>query len=215
MHCLAVRPCQYLIDRPAPPLGLRSWRGFGNGCSLEQHVNYGACLDGRCCARHSIETRNALRVVQFLGRAATPSGEADRRRQSRHRLRASSPTDKDTSAVAGEDLSLPRGHSANSSSSRQAGTADSSGVPGSTGGASARVRRGSRRKTPLHFASERGELSLVDRWEGVTCVLQKMHRRVCFCALHTPGSLRTTRPFLAEFRLENTHVLVYHTYCKV
>lgn len=137
--------------------------------------------------------------MQFIGRAATPSGEADRRHQSRHRLRASSPTDKDTSAVAGEGLSLPRGHSANSSSSRQAGTAGSSGVPGSTGGVSARVRRG---KTPLHFASERGELSLVDRWEGVMCVLQTMHRRVLFCALHAPGSLRTTRPFLAELHLE-------------
>ncbi|CAM9665233.1 unnamed protein product, partial [Hapterophycus canaliculatus] len=135
-------------SRPAPPPHLRPWQGFGNGCSVAEHIGYGACLDGRCCARHSVEQRNALRVVQFLGRerpGGGGKGQASRRRSLRYNstLRDFSMNDGtvDTSVVSSAVLGR-----------------ESAGVAGFE-----EARAAGRKRTPLHFAAERGELSLVDR----------------------------------------------------
>eukprot|EP00753_Platysulcus_tardus_P007497 PLAT15236.1.p1 GENE.PLAT15236.1~~PLAT15236.1.p1 ORF type:complete len:500 (+),score=163.21 PLAT15236.1:40-1539(+) len=50
-------------DKPAvfePPDGLS---GFGFGCSVEEHIRYGACLDGRCSQRGSWERSQQLRSL--------------------------------------------------------------------------------------------------------------------------------------------------------
>ncbi|CAM9709197.1 unnamed protein product [Pylaiella littoralis] len=136
--------------RPVPPPHLRPWQGFGSGCNVQEHIDYGACLDGRCCTRNSFEQKNALRVVQFLGRGQRPGRRRDRgQRQGRSAnekpIVGSSPGDNGTFDEA---------------------TAASPNV--SRGMASAGVlrppeaRAAVRKRTPLHFASERGELALVD-----------------------------------------------------
>ncbi|CAB1111577.1 unnamed protein product [Ectocarpus sp. CCAP 1310/34] len=134
-------------SKSVPPPRLRPWQGFGNGCSVQEHIDYGACLDGRCCSRHSIEKKNALLVVQFL------DGQ-------RHRRSPQSP----------EPV-----HEDASPSSRSPATHNEDGTPlsfssagvGGGGGelavGSGAARAAVRKRTPLHFASERGELSLVDR----------------------------------------------------
>lgn len=174
--------------RPARPTYLHSWRGFGHGCNMDEHIGYGACLDGLCCTRHSIEKRNALRVVQFRGQTGKSRRDSRRRRSDRsenHHLGSPlSRSGKENQPVGGTSSSnavpagKPRGQLAGSSLSRGETTTalsrchlDSAAiVPVSRSGsrdttATLGVTRSSHReRTPLHFASERGELSLVDRW---------------------------------------------------
>lgn len=227
--------------RAVPPPRLRPWQGFGNGCNLQEHIDYGACLDGRCCTRHSIERKNALRVVQFLGERGQGPGQnrGQRRASRRHGPIFGHPNgngDRSTAGVEGRrqqdvgpssecspssplsPLSAPPSEEINdkrdafsstrvggvigskakddggveeplmgdgtarSSSSRcleesgascsSAGTgtlapstvsAGTSGGDAAGGACSEGARAGGRRRTPLHFASERGELALVDR----------------------------------------------------
>mmetsp|Transcript_68180 Transcript_68180/g.137147 ORF Transcript_68180/g.137147 Transcript_68180/m.137147 type:complete len:673 (-) Transcript_68180:246-2264(-) len=40
------------------------FQAFGFGCSMEEHVLYGQCLDGRCCARSHMEQVVKLRVAK-------------------------------------------------------------------------------------------------------------------------------------------------------
>lgn len=230
-----------LFLRPVPPPRLRPWQGFGNGCSVQEHIDYGACLDGHCCTRHSVERKNALRVVQFLGggqrqrrgrdrgqrQGRSANGNCGRRNErvdglqqilrpntTRSRKRPSDPLSPSSSPPQSErrDQSeeKPNGFSCSSargnddssveadrrvsdgsspsplfssSSPNRAepvvgfSSADTSTIDESTavssvasgGGASVGVfcngeaRAAARKKTPLHFASERGELALVDR----------------------------------------------------
>ncbi|CAM9113630.1 unnamed protein product [Ectocarpus sp. 6 AP-2014] len=134
-------------SRPVPPPRLRPWQGFGNGCSVQEHIDYGACLDGRCCSRHSVEKKNALLVVQFL--------DGQRQRRSPRSLES-----------AREDASPPSNSPA---THNEDGTplsfssADVGGGGGEFAVGSGAARAAVRKRTPLHFASERGELSLVDR----------------------------------------------------
>ncbi|CAN0321222.1 unnamed protein product [Ectocarpus fasciculatus] len=135
-------------SRPVPPPRLRPWQGFGNGCSVQEHIDYGACLDGRCCSRHSVEKKNALLVVQFL------HGQRQRRSpQSPEPAREDASPSSNSPATHNED-GTPL-----SFSSADVGGGGSELVVRSGAARAAAVRK----RTPLHFASERGELSLVDR----------------------------------------------------
>eukprot|EP00904_Undaria_pinnatifida_P006895 jgi/Undpi1/3335/HiC_scaffold_15.g06708.m1 len=140
--------------------------------------------------------RNALRVVQFQGQADKSRRNSRRRRSDRPDNvcpRSTSPPGKENEPVSSEAGGgsggvvdrKPRGRSAGSSLlSRDKATAGSSrdSVAGSSRGhpTSAAVSSASRsataglggvcprhrERTPLHFASQRGELSLVDRLCG-------------------------------------------------
>lgn len=199
--------------RSAPPLQVRPWQGFGSGCSVEEHINYGACLDGRCSTRHSVEKRNALWVVQFLGQ---PTGDSlvghvgqkshHRHRHQKHRRRphlqkglppsqkkgkdaAVSPCCEDDAEVEKEGgrkeekkntddghVLPPRGRysvgsrpsppneSATDPRPPQQGANAADGAAPWRAGDIPESGRAHRKRTPLHFASERGELALVDRW---------------------------------------------------
>ena len=41
---------------------LTPFAGFGFGCSMEEHVKYGCCLDGKCSERSTWEATNSLRL---------------------------------------------------------------------------------------------------------------------------------------------------------
>eukprot|EP00903_Cladosiphon_okamuranus_P019235 g17688.t1 len=239
-------------------LGAVSWTGVetfadSEWCSLQEHIDYGACLDGRCCTRHSVERKNALRVVQFLGDQGKGRGKKNcsqgqdqrrsRRASNRHRpdrncdrgtVRAEGRRHQDPRPTSRTGLSSPssslsplpsearddtldafssttigngisskaetdgsgagesslRGdgsagssnaalnstsspgleESGASCSSTDTGTlgpptasADTSSREGPDGACSKEARVAGRKRTPLHFASERGELALVDR----------------------------------------------------
>lgn len=166
---MIVLPAFPPVCRPVPPPRLRPWQGFGHGCNVQEHVNYGACLDGRCCTRHSVERRNALRVVQFLGgrqrgqgqgRGGTVHGtaaEADAARNG-----SSAPN---SPSVQRPDASVASCSSADSGTAGGASSASAeNGRAGSPGVSCAgRTQSAGGKRTPLHFASERGELALVDR----------------------------------------------------
>ena len=171
--------------RPVCSTHLRSWRGFGNGCSIHEHIGYGACLDGLCCTRHSIEKRNALRIVQFRGQAGKSRRDSRRRRSDHlenHHLRSSlSRSGKENEPVGSSNAvpaaklrgrstasSLPRGETAGLSRCHPKSAAlvpVSPSVARSATAIRGATRSSHRERTPLHFASERGELSLVDRWD--------------------------------------------------
>lgn len=125
---------------------------------MQEHIDYGACLDGRCCNRHSVEKKNALLVVQFL------DGQRQRRSpQSPEPAREDAPPSPNSPATHNED-GTPLSFS----------SADAGGGGGELVIGSGAARAAVRKRTPLHFASERGELSLVDRWshdEAFTCYL--------------------------------------------
>ncbi|CAM9417729.1 unnamed protein product, partial [Laminaria digitata] len=135
--------------RPVPPSYLRSWRGFGNGCNVDEHIGYGACLDGLCCTRHSVEKRNALRVVQFR----RPSGKRTCSRRDSRRHRGSDRLEQNYHLLHSSSSSFPLSQPGKENEGKEnepiVGGSDSVVHP--------------RERTPLHFASERGELSLVDR----------------------------------------------------
>ncbi|CAM9718044.1 unnamed protein product, partial [Ascophyllum nodosum] len=136
-----------------------SWKGFGYGCSMKEHIDYGACLDGRCCMRHSIERKNASWVVQSQGQGCdrTRHLPSTRTRSSDGGQRATrAETEGRKEAVAlcsyGSDGSQslhPRSGHPISVSRRAVNTA--------------RLDQFGRKRAPLHFASERNEVSVVDR----------------------------------------------------
>lgn len=135
---------------------------------MQEHIDYGACLDGRCCSRHSVEKKNALLVVQFL------DGQRQRRSpQSPEPAREDASPSPNPPANHNEDgkpLSFV--------------SADVGGGAGELAVGSGAARAAVRKRTPLHFASERGELSLVDRWS---------HNEACACIL--PFSYSLAPPF--------------------
>eukprot|EP00752_Nemacystus_decipiens_P008814 g7866.t1 len=87
----AAEPCALTAEWGGAPPGTlpaaAPWEGFGNGCNLQEHIDYGACLDGRCCTRHSVERKNALRVVQFLGQQEKGVGRGREQGQGQRRSR--------------------------------------------------------------------------------------------------------------------------------
>jgi hypothetical protein len=54
------------------------YRTFGYGCSMEEHVLYGQCLDGRCCVRSHVEEKMARRVARKKRQAARGNDEKRR-----------------------------------------------------------------------------------------------------------------------------------------
>ncbi|CAM9141998.1 unnamed protein product [Scytosiphon promiscuus] len=149
-------------SRPTPPPHLRSWRGFGNGCSVAEHVGYGACLDGRCCSRHSVEKKNALRVVQFLGRKREGGGKE---RASRRQPPTKEASSKSNSPPVRHQENITVCDSPVDDSTVDTSVVSSTALQGESAGVAGVKERqvAGRRRTPLHFAAERGELSLVDR----------------------------------------------------
>lgn len=146
---------------------------------MEEHVNYGACLDGKCSTRHSIEKRNALRLVQFSEKRRAPASSRRHRRQQHIRGQPSqrgkyrddeSSDGKQTSDRAkifgveenSEAMSKARGQ-VNSCGEECSGRKDG---PGSKDTRLAGIEQATRKKRPLHFASENGDLSLVTRYDG-------------------------------------------------
>lgn len=166
---------------------------------MDEHIGYGACLDGLCCTRHSIEKRNALRVDQFRGQAGKSRRDSRSRRSDRlenhHHLRSplsgsgkenepvgggsssnsnAVPTGKLRGQAAGSSLSrgetntgLSRCHPKSATIvpvSRKVSRNVSRNVSRSATATLGVTRSSHRERTPLHYASERGELSLVERW---------------------------------------------------
>lgn len=151
--------CLYPVRRRSvPPTHLREWHGFGNDCSVEEHVRYGACLDGRCCMRHSVEKRNALRVMQFRTkrRGGTPHKQTANDGAS-YTMSTSTRSDEDkensSSKRSGSTSEYPQGKAKISVENDHSGAAV----------AGLGIGRKTRRRTPLHFASDLGDLSLVGR----------------------------------------------------
>ena len=58
-------------DRIANKVLLGPPKGFGFGCSMEEHVKYGQCLDGLCCTRGTWEV-GAVRATK-LAESRAPS----------------------------------------------------------------------------------------------------------------------------------------------
>ncbi|CAM9451145.1 unnamed protein product, partial [Choristocarpus tenellus] len=157
-RAMAWNGCQTYFEsewaRPTPPLLLRPWCGFGYGCSVNEHITYGACLDMLCCKRHPIEQKNALQVTQFL-----------KPRQAPRMTPAMTPCPEQvnkpltlTDANGGVSMEESVVHPA--SASTTAGTL--------LGTENKRSARGppaleGLKQTPLHFACEYGDLGLVDR----------------------------------------------------
>lgn len=43
---------------------LKPMKHFGFGCSLEEHIRFGQCLDGKCCQRSQVEIRNSRHLQE-------------------------------------------------------------------------------------------------------------------------------------------------------
>ncbi|GMH97166.1 hypothetical protein TrVE_jg7845 [Triparma verrucosa] len=57
---------------------LRAMRNFGAGCSYEEHVLYGQCLDGKCSQRSPWEKFNSKKIKYWRKKGARIKGEEKR-----------------------------------------------------------------------------------------------------------------------------------------
>ncbi|KAG5185423.1 hypothetical protein JKP88DRAFT_289289 [Tribonema minus] len=158
-----LRQQQQNDDGNEPP---QEWGTYGYGCSLDEHVLYGACLDGKCLQRHAAERLNQARCRRHRAHAGagSSSGASVGSASALVASALSAPgglthsnssytTAKNTSSVSGGASTISSG-----SAAAGGGSSTLSGCGGSRGGTN-----GSRgqHQTALHMAIYYGDLEQV------------------------------------------------------